>query len=217
MRRTITDAVAANTSLYGDNKLFYTQLDAINNLTRYIGNETELDDDSFKIQAGNLRAHLREPGYRTVVELSREPSISMAVMLAHNLKSDDVCTYLQTIVGFITDKSNSEVLDLIKGESAKMFTSADFARIGVYCDAAQEKLQSAWKEYFPTLSEVPPMNSSVWTVVDDVLSRPSAYPAIGRLSAGIKSQSAKFQFICGMCLAAMYCRPSTSVAEVYGR
>lgn len=217
MRRTITDAVSSNPTLYGDNKLFYTQLDAINNLTRYIGSETDLDNDTFKIQAGNLMAHLRDQGYRTVVELAREPSLCMAVMSTHNLRSDDVCPYLQTIVGFITNKSNDEILDLINGKNAKMFTSVDFSRIGVYCDAAQERLRSAWKEYFPTLDVIPPMNPSVWTIVDDVLSRPSAYPAIGRLCAGIVSQSARFQFICGMCLAAMYCRPSTSVAEVYGR
>ena len=130
MSRSVKDVVMGIPSLYGDNKLFYTQLDAINNLTRYIGDETDLDNDTFQIEAGNLMANLRKPGYRYVVQLSREPSVCMAAMMQGGATSANICVYLQNLMGFITNLSNEEIVDKIKGAGTPVFSKGDFEKIG---------------------------------------------------------------------------------------
>lgn len=215
--RSIQDVVASLPNLYGDGKYYYTQLDAINNIPRSIGNKTNYDNEKFYLEIGKLKMYQFKDGYRTVVQLSKDMEIMSAIASGKGLFGDDMLCYLQDMFGFITNLSTKEILGRINEQTQAVFPDSEFEAVGIFCDAAKTILRDVYREYFPSLAHVPPMNKMVFNAVDDFYSRSTNYPKIAAKISGQKSPSVIYQIILGMCLAAMLCRPSTTVADVYGR
>lgn len=207
--------IRANRDLYGDGKYYITQLDALTNIPRAIGDYTNCTEDQFRANLTILVQSYGKDGWRTVRQVAKDPEVMMAVVQHTDYKGDELMCFLQDVVGFATNLSNKEIMHAVETAAVSTeFDGSGFARNGIYNAQAIEILTRVYAKYFPTMCSVPTVDASVCLTADNFYEHAVQYPAIVEAISKVNSTSTVYQIVVGMFAAVP---TGKSAREVYGR
>lgn len=207
--------IRANSDLYGDGKYYITQLDALTNIPRAIGDYIDCTEDQFRANLAVLVQSYYKKGWRTVRQVANDPEVMMAAVQHTDYKGDELMCFLQNVVGFATNLSNKEIIHAVEAAVVSTeFDDSGFAKNGIYNGQAVDTLKRVYAKYFPVMRNIPTVDASVCLTADNFYENPDDYPAIKEAISQFGSTSTIYQIVVGMFAAVP---TGKSAKEVYGR